>query len=139
VGLQPRVSPPIVDGAVALAIGADGVILIEPSRKADFRWDFYNADGSRAEMCGNGGRCAARSSLTRSVLGSGVSIRNWMQGIGKKPPCRTEMRFRKLQQGGPFPLMPRKTVFRNFPSALSADRAIPEGSRRLSIGTERTG
>ena len=42
------------------SVGADGVIIVEPSRKADFRWDFYNADGSRAEMCGNGGRCAAR-------------------------------------------------------------------------------
>src|SRR3989304_1086252 len=42
------------------SVGADGVIFIENSRRADFRWQFYNADGSRAEMCGNGGRCAAR-------------------------------------------------------------------------------
>jgi diaminopimelate epimerase len=41
-------------------IGADGLILIENSHKADFKWHFLNADGSRAEMCGNGGRCAAR-------------------------------------------------------------------------------
>ncbi len=41
-------------------IGADGLILIEDSNKADFRWMFLNADGSIAEMCGNGGRCAAR-------------------------------------------------------------------------------
>jgi diaminopimelate epimerase len=40
--------------------GADGVILIENSDNADFRWQFYNADGSVAEMCGNGARCAAR-------------------------------------------------------------------------------
>jgi diaminopimelate epimerase len=39
--------------------GADGLILIERSKKADFKWRFYNADGSEAEMCGNGGRCAA--------------------------------------------------------------------------------
>jgi diaminopimelate epimerase len=42
------------------SVGADGVILIESSKIADFRWQFFNADGSRADMCGNGARCAAR-------------------------------------------------------------------------------
>lgn len=41
-------------------VGADGLIFIEPSASAAFRWRFFNADGSEAEMCGNGGRCAAR-------------------------------------------------------------------------------
>jgi diaminopimelate epimerase len=40
--------------------GADGLILIEEDESEDFRWQFFNADGSRAEMCGNGARCAAR-------------------------------------------------------------------------------
>lgn len=35
----------------------DGLILLEPSRRAEFRWDFFNADGSAAEMCGNAARC----------------------------------------------------------------------------------
>ncbi len=42
------------------SVGADGLILIEDDEQADFRWQFYNADGSLAEMCGNGARCAAR-------------------------------------------------------------------------------
>ncbi|MFQ5560427.1 MAG: diaminopimelate epimerase, partial [Nitrospinota bacterium] len=42
------------------SVGADGLILLEKSDKADFSWRFHNADGSEAEMCGNGGRCAAR-------------------------------------------------------------------------------
>jgi diaminopimelate epimerase len=43
-------------------VGADGVILLVPcvSGKADWAWDFYNSDGSSAEMCGNGARCFAR-------------------------------------------------------------------------------
>lgn len=43
-------------------IGADGVIMLVPSRagKADWAWDFYNSDGSTGEMCGNGARCFAR-------------------------------------------------------------------------------
>jgi diaminopimelate epimerase len=49
------------------SVGADGVIFIENSRSADFRWQFYNADGSRAEMCGNGGRCAARFAVERGI------------------------------------------------------------------------
>lgn len=41
-------------------IGGDGVIFINPSRQADFEMEMYNADGSRAEMCGNGIRCVAK-------------------------------------------------------------------------------
>ena len=41
-------------------IGADGLVLIKPSDKADFFMDIYNADGSRAKMCGNATRCVAK-------------------------------------------------------------------------------
>lgn len=44
----------------AFSIGADGIIFLEldDSGQATTRWHFFNADGSRAEMCGNGSRCA---------------------------------------------------------------------------------
>ena len=41
-------------------IGGDGVIFINPSDEADFEMEMYNADGTRAEMCGNGIRCVAK-------------------------------------------------------------------------------
>lgn len=41
-------------------VGADGLILIQSSQKADYKMTVYNADGSRAEMCGNGIRCVAK-------------------------------------------------------------------------------
>lgn len=41
-------------------IGSDGLILIGPSETADFAMHIYNADGSEAEMCGNGIRCVAK-------------------------------------------------------------------------------
>lgn len=41
-------------------IGGDGIVLIKPSRTADFFMDMYNADGSRGKMCGNAIRCVAK-------------------------------------------------------------------------------
>lgn len=43
-------------------VGADGLMLLVPctSGRADWAWQFYNSDGSDAEMCGNGARCFAR-------------------------------------------------------------------------------
>lgn len=41
-------------------IGSDGVIFINPSELADFEMEMWNADGTRAEMCGNGIRCVAK-------------------------------------------------------------------------------
>jgi len=50
------------------SVGADGLILIEKDGKVDFRWRFFNADGSEAEMCGNGGRCAARFAYLKGIV-----------------------------------------------------------------------
>ena len=41
-------------------VGADGILVVLPSERADFRMRIFNADGSEAEMCGNGIRCFAR-------------------------------------------------------------------------------
>lgn len=56
------------------SVGADGVIFIENSDKADFKWDFYNADGSSAEMCGNGGRCVARYAYENKIAPKNLSF-----------------------------------------------------------------
>ncbi len=51
-------------------VGADGVMFLVPceSGKANWAWDFFNSDGSRAEMCGNGARCFAR--FIQKVVGA---------------------------------------------------------------------
>jgi diaminopimelate epimerase len=41
-------------------VGSEGVLLIQPSRRADFRMRFFNPDGGEVDMCGNGARCIAR-------------------------------------------------------------------------------
>jgi diaminopimelate epimerase len=57
-----------------VSVGADGLILIESSERADFRWRFFNADGSEVDMCGNGGRCAARFALLNGIAGENMSF-----------------------------------------------------------------
>ena len=56
------------------SVGADGLILIETSERADFKWRFFNADGGEAEMCGNGGRCAARLAHLIGIAGPRLSF-----------------------------------------------------------------
>ena len=56
-------NPPAVARFVSdrhFGIGSDGLIMINPSKVADFEMEMYNADGSRGEMCGNGIRCVAK-------------------------------------------------------------------------------
>jgi len=57
-----------------VGVGADGLILIEASAAAHFRWRFYNADGSEPEMCGNGGRCAARFAVLSGIAPETLSF-----------------------------------------------------------------
>ena len=56
-------NPPAVARFISdrhFGIGSDGLIMINPSKTADFEMEMYNADGSRGEMCGNGIRCVAK-------------------------------------------------------------------------------
>ena len=55
-------------------IGCEGVILIQPSDKADFRMRFYNPDGGEVEMCGNGARCVARLANELGVAPQNMTI-----------------------------------------------------------------
>src|SRR5213083_296711 len=59
----PPRDPPALSRAMSdrhFGVGADGLILICPSERTDARMRMYNADGSEAEMCGNGVRCVAK-------------------------------------------------------------------------------
>jgi len=50
-------------------VGSDGLILIENTADYDFAWRFFNSDGSHANMCGNGARCAARFASMEGISG----------------------------------------------------------------------
>lgn len=56
------------------SIGADGVLVIEKSHKADFRMRIFNSDGSEAQMCGNGSRCAALYATVKKIAKDAMTI-----------------------------------------------------------------
>src|SRR3954470_8155991 len=55
-------------------IGADGMLLALPSETADVRMRIFNADGSEAEMCGNGVRCLARYARDRGRIADRLRV-----------------------------------------------------------------
>ena len=54
--------------------GADGFMAVGNSDTADFRLHFYNADGSRGEMCGNGARCICRFAYDHGIAGAEMTV-----------------------------------------------------------------
>ncbi len=55
-------------------VGADGLIVLIPHNSYDFEWEFYNSDGSDAEMCGNGSRAAAHYALNNQLCGEKMNF-----------------------------------------------------------------
>lgn len=55
-------------------IGADGFMAVDYAQDADFKLHFYNADGSRGEMCGNGSRCICRFAYDNGIAGESMVI-----------------------------------------------------------------
>ncbi len=55
-------------------VGADGLIVLLPFEGADFKWEFYNSDGSEAKMCGNGSRAAAHYAFSNGLAKERMSF-----------------------------------------------------------------
>ena len=55
--------------------GADGMMALDMAEDADFRLHFYNADGLRGEMCGNGSRCICRFAYDNGITGTTMQVR----------------------------------------------------------------
>ena len=61
-------------------VGADGLVVLLPHKKYDFVWEFYNADGSEADMCGNASRCAAHYAHEKGISKAGEA--EFLTGAG---------------------------------------------------------
>ena len=81
-------------------IGSDGLITIGPSEIADFTMHIYNADGSEAEMCGNGVRCVGKyvydhgltdKKMVRVETGAGIMVLELNVENGKVATVRVDM------------------------------------------------
>jgi len=103
------------------SIGADGMIFIHRSRRADFRWRFFNADGTTAEMCGNGARCAARYASERRIAGRSMAFET-LAGL-----VRAEVSGRRVKL--------RITT----PRGLATDRTLTLRGRKLRYSFLDTG
>ena len=57
-------------------VGADGLLVVERSRIADFKMRIFNSDGSEAEMCGNGSRCMALYAKVKGLARANMNIRS---------------------------------------------------------------
>ncbi len=55
-------------------IGADGLIVLVPHDVYDFEWEFYNSDGSDAQMCGNGSRACAHYAFYNNLAPSSMKF-----------------------------------------------------------------
>ena len=61
-------------------VGADGLVVVMPHPEYDFEWDFYNADGSRATMCGNASRAVAHYAMSKGISSDGKA--EFLTGAG---------------------------------------------------------
>jgi diaminopimelate epimerase len=104
-----------------LSVGADGLILIEKSATADFAWRFFNADGSEADMCGNGGRCAARFAYLNGIAGARLAFET-LAGVMKAEVSDSQV---KLQL--------------TTPTDLKLDYAVALENNELFVSSVNTG
>src|SRR5438128_2735345 len=100
---KPPVDPVALSRKISdrhFGVGADGLILICPSEIADARMRMFNADGSEAEMCGNGVRCVAKYVYDHGLVkkpiltvetGRGVLTLDLEMADGKVRPVTVDM------------------------------------------------
>ncbi len=116
-------------------IGGDGLILICPSEAADAKMRMFNADGSEAEMCGNGVRCVAKyvydhgictSETLRIETGRGVLTLEVEAGDGRVRRVRVDMGE---------PILDPAAIPVEMPRPLNADRIVDlPANKHIPIG-----
>lgn len=109
--LSPEEKPEIVRSLSDrhFGIGGDGVIFINPAEEADFEMEMYNADGTRAEMCGNGIRCVGKfvydkglTDQTDITVVSAGKVKYLTLEVEKKSPSdRGEVKRVRVNMGQP--------------------------------------
>ena len=82
-----------------MSIGADGMMFVEkPQGEADYRMVFYNSDGSRGEMCGNGARCICKFAYDHGIAGAEMVVQT---DAGPVPGWRISENLYKIHLNTP--------------------------------------
>lgn len=110
-------------------VGADGLILYWPSERADARMQILNADGSEAEMCGNGLRCFAQYLQSEHSMASELKIET---GAGVLETSRQDEIFVKVQMGKPI-LEAEHVPVKGFERSPVVEQAIHLGEQSFPI------
>lgn len=103
-------------------VGGDGLVLIMPSEKADFRMRMFNADGTEAQMCGNASRCVGKFVYDRGLTDKTIVSLETLAGIkilNLNPDARGKIESVKVDMGEP---------------VLDPDRIPVMASNKLSSG-----
>jgi diaminopimelate epimerase len=104
-----------------ISVGADGVLVLGPSDSADFAYRIFNADGSEAEMCGNGARCAAAFAVEHGIAGRHMRFKT-LAGIVEAKVNPGDISIRVTE-----------------PYGLEKNIAIAAGGRQISVHHVNTG
>ena len=107
---------------VHFGVGSDGIILIKPSQRADCEMDIYNADGSRAMMCGNGIRCVGKYVYERGLVKKDVLTVDTQSGIKTLYLDVKDGRVRSVRVNMGKPDLCARTI----PTLFQAERVIDE-------------
>mgnify|MGYP000261331875 FL=1 len=108
-------------------IGSDGLVLILPSDKADFKMDIYNSDGSRAKMCGNAARCVAKYVCDSKMTDKDMISLETPSGIKYINIYKTDGKVTSAQVNMGSPMLKS----RDIPALIESDTVI---SRPLEVG-----
>ena len=108
-------------------IGSDGLVLILPSDKADFKMDIYNSDGSRAKMCGNAARCVAKYVCDRKMTDKDMISLETLSGIKYISIYKTDGKVTSAQVNMGSPMLKS----RDIPALIESDTVI---SHPLEVG-----
>jgi len=100
-------------------IGADGLIVLVPHETEDFEWEFYNSDGSSAEMCGNGSRAAAHYAYENGLAKSKMSFLT-LAGV-----IKAEVDNTMVQSDLTPPIIHDKEIVDNGASWWKVDTGVP--------------
>ena len=106
--------------------GADGFMAVDHSETADFRLHFYNSDGSRGEMCGNGARCICKFAYDNGIAGKTMTVQT---DAGLVPGWRLGPELYKVKLNNPGALDLQRRP--DCAYAELGSPGVPHGVRRI--------